>query len=93
MDQSEKLLGVVVIEIGVIVLSSQVFGELPIATSEVELVAFTRTAGDGQSCLIGRATARRVFDPTASQSQILELARSDLTTFEGLWQHAPIIGD
>ncbi|MNG33993.1 hypothetical protein D3C84_1203780 [compost metagenome] len=43
-DQAEKLLGVVVIEIGVVILSSQVFGDFPIAPGEVELVAFMCTA-------------------------------------------------
>ncbi|EXF94148.1 hypothetical protein HK44_008665 [Pseudomonas fluorescens HK44] len=49
MHQSEKLLGVIVIEVGVVVLGGQVFAELPVTAGEVELIAFSGTANSGKS--------------------------------------------
>ncbi|MNI55034.1 hypothetical protein D3C73_1099600 [compost metagenome] len=52
MNQSKKLLVIVVLEMGIVVLSRQILGDFPVAPGEVELVAFTRTAHSGQPRLI-----------------------------------------
>ncbi|MNO84651.1 hypothetical protein D3C76_759980 [compost metagenome] len=87
------MLRIVVIEAGVVVLGCQILGDVPIAPGEVKLIAFTRTTSNGQPRLIGRTPSCCMFDPTSSQGQPLELARSDLTALESLWKHAPIVGD
>ncbi|MNG34708.1 hypothetical protein D3C84_1212670 [compost metagenome] len=51
-DQAEKLLGVVVVQVSVVILGGQVLGDFPVAAGEVERVAFTSAARGSQPGLI-----------------------------------------
>src|SRR5690606_12256894 len=91
--QTGEVLLVVVFQVGVVVLSSQVAVDLPITTSEVELVGSFATASDRQAGAVARGTAGGMLDLTSSQGQVVNLVGGDHAAFEHLRQQATVVGN
>ncbi|MCY1403699.1 hypothetical protein D9M71_188880 [compost metagenome] len=99
MHKAKEVLLVELFQVAVVVLQQQVLAQLVVAAAVVERVAELAGArivgtADGHPFFAGRVTALHVLDLAADQGQILDFVGSDLPTFEGLRQQAPIvIGD
>ena len=98
--QTQEVLLVEVFQVAVVVLGGQVFGELVVTTSVVELVGELACAVVGaavgtanrQVFVVAGVTTFGLFDLTSNQGQILDVVGSDLATLEGLRQQTTIVG-
>ncbi len=96
--QTQEVLRVEVFQFAVVVRGGQVFGQLVVSATVVELVAATTGrsrvvgTGDGQAFVVAGVTAFCCVDQTASQGQVFDLVRLDLATGEGLWQQTTVVG-
>ncbi|MNS38207.1 hypothetical protein D3C72_704500 [compost metagenome] len=95
MNQTQEVLFVEVFQVAVVVLRSQVLGEFVVTTGVDELVAIDGAWGstvDRHLFIVAGVAALDVLDLATRQSQVLDLAGSDLTAFPGLRQQATVVG-
>jgi len=97
-NQTQEVLLVEVFEVAVVVLGSQVFGDFVVTATVIEFVAVatsrSATVGtnDRQLFVVAGVTALGVLNLSTDQCKVLDLARSDLTALEGLWQQTTVVG-
>ena len=91
MDQTGKVLLVIVFEVGVVILDQQVLVHLVIQTCIVEFIALLSAARRRQAAAVTGATAGGVLQLAADQGQVVDVFAGDLSAFEGLRQQAAIV--
>ena len=94
MYQTEEVLFVELVQVAVVVLQQQVFGDFVIGASVDELVAVgsaSARATNRHLFVVAGVTAFNVLDLTTDQGQVLELVGGDLATFKGLRQQTTIV--
>ena len=93
-NQAQEVLFVELVQVAVVVLQQQVFGDFVIGASVDELVAVggaSARAPNRHLFIVAGVTAFNVFDLTTDQGQVLELVGGDLATFKGLRQQTTIV--
>ncbi|MNJ73321.1 hypothetical protein D3C77_701050 [compost metagenome] len=86
MGSTQEVLLVEVFQIRVVVLQGQVFGDLPIATSKLELVAVLTGTGNGQPRAVARCTTHCMSQLTRIQGQAVDFFRLNSAAFKRLRQ-------
>src|SRR5471032_787850 len=91
-NQAEEVLLVVVLQLRVVVLQRQVFGDFPVATGETEFVAAASTTGHSQGRAVAGSTAVGVLQFTSGQGQAVDVLGRDDATVKGLRCHTAVVG-
>ncbi len=89
--QAEELLLVIILQVGVVVLNGQVFCDLVIAASELEVIGTFGTTTQRQVIVVGGRTTGSLGQFTRCQRQAVDFLGRDDATLEGLRQQTTVV--